>query len=109
MICALVFLAFLFSMGYLTFYANGNGNVQKILAPVYFDKNGEPQLCGEESGFTKNRYLYFTNLGPSNIKGLFSQGVCVDKCPSLLSGADGKSAATYDVEKIPCEDDKYAV
>jgi hypothetical protein len=36
-LCLLVFFAFLGSLGYLTWYSNANGNVAKLIAPVYYD------------------------------------------------------------------------
>jgi hypothetical protein len=95
-------------MGYLTFYAYGKGNVNKILAPVYYDQDGNPKFCGEEDDFKTNRYLYFTDLGPSKLMGLFKGGVCVDKCPTLVSGGDGTTAPVYEPTTIPC-DSKYQV
>jgi hypothetical protein len=50
-ICAVIFLAFLGSLGYLTYYSYHNGDVNRILAPVYYDKDGAPKLCGAESDF----------------------------------------------------------
>ena len=65
-------------------------------------------MCGEEFGFKKNKYLYFTSLSPKDVTSLFSQGVCVDKCPTLVSGGDGTVAPVYDPPTVPC-DDKYKV
>lgn len=45
-ICLIIFMAFVGSLGYLTFWAYGKGDVNKILAPVYYDKAGNPQFCG---------------------------------------------------------------
>jgi len=39
-ICLVIFLAFLGSLGYLTFYAYGKGDLNRILAPVYYDNAG---------------------------------------------------------------------
>lgn len=36
-LCLAVFLTFVGSLGYLTYYSYHNGDVQKILAPVYYD------------------------------------------------------------------------
>jgi len=69
--CLIIFLAFLGSLGYATYYGNANGNVAKLLAPVYYDIDGNPQLCGAKDDFKKNKYLYFTDLGPTKLLSLF--------------------------------------
>ena len=82
-ICLIIFIAFLGSMGYLTFHAYNNGDVGKIMAPVYYDDQGNPKFCGYDDADSKaalaeggnpenaKKYLYFTDLGPTNIMGLF--------------------------------------
>ena len=62
---------------------------------MYWDLSGTPRLCGEESGFTKNRYLYFTDFGPTDILDLFHKGVCVDECP------------TSSTTNVPCTPGKW--
>jgi hypothetical protein len=41
-LCLIVFAAFLFSMGFCTFYGYKNGNVNTLIAPLDGDKN----FCG---------------------------------------------------------------
>lgn len=78
MLCLLVFLTFVTSLGYLTYYGNANGNVAKLIAPI----DGDGKICGLDSKFENHKYLYLTNFAPENIKNLFDSGVCVDKCPT---------------------------
>jgi hypothetical protein len=77
------------------------------LAPVYYDANGEPKLCGEESGFTTHKYLYITDLSPLKLLDVFHSGVCVDECPKLVSYDKATKVAVYNPEQVPCVASKY--
>jgi len=76
--CLIVFLAFLTSLGWLTYYGNANGHVTKLIAPL----DGDRKFCGEEEKFASHKYLYLTNFEPSNMLSLFDSGVCVSSCPN---------------------------
>jgi len=46
-ICLLIFLACIFSMGYLSFYGIKNGQIERIMSP----SNGNLNFCGLDNNF----------------------------------------------------------
>jgi len=83
-LCLLVFIAFLGSMGYLTFFANMNGDVAKLYAPI----DGDNHLCGyqADNAGIDNEYrtynkLFISNLKAESVASIFESGVCVETCP----------------------------
>ena len=85
-LCLLIFLAFIGSIGYLTWYANANGDPLKLIAPI----DGDNRLCGwsvdgktRDEDATLNK-LFISDLNPTGgltLKTIFKTAVCVDKCP----------------------------
>ena len=84
-ICLGVWIAFIASLFYLTWYGNANGNVRKLIAPI----DGDHKLCGEAQNFESMRFLYLTDFSPESVISLFDSGVCVDKCPSAADAPIG--------------------
>jgi len=76
--CLIVFMAFIASLGYLTYYGNSNGHVSRLIASL----DGDKKFCGDDEGYKSHKYLYLTNFEPSNMLSLFDSGVCVNSCPS---------------------------
>ena len=90
--CLLIFLAFIGSIGYLTFYANINGDPLKLIAPI----DGDNRLCGwSVDGKTKDddstmSKLFITDLSDGlDLKAIFKSAVCVDKCPKATGKGEG--------------------
>lgn len=74
----IIFLVFLSSMGYLTYYGKMNGDVEKLVAPV--DANFK--MCGQSPGYEGHRYLFVTDFSVSSAGDIFKKAVCVDRCPT---------------------------
>jgi hypothetical protein len=83
--CAIVFIAFLGSMIYLTWMGYSKGEMPKLLAPV----NGDFTLCGwknetdPEKQYDNMEYpnLLITDWSNPIPSSIFASSVCVKKCP----------------------------
>lgn len=78
-ICFLVFVVAFFGIGA---YAFAKGNLNNIF--IFAD--GDNQFCGSKGHnttepYTEFKYLYFPRTDSTNIQYLFSQSICVNKCP----------------------------
>ena len=78
-LCLFVFLAFLGAMGFATFYGFTHGDVERLLSPIAGSSgsNGEYVICGETSATKGYDKLYFYNMLPTTINGLFKDTICV--------------------------------
>lgn len=79
----LIFLAFVGSMGYLTFLGYKEGDLPKLLAPLDADNN----FCGITEGFEEYSNLYLTDFSTPTAKAIFASGVCVKECPATPEDA----------------------
>lgn len=77
-------------MGYLTYFANMNGDVHKLYAPI----DGDNHLCGYgadnaviDGEFRTYNKLFISNLKATSVQSIFESGVCVESCPT----ADGEA------------------
>lgn len=73
----LVFLGFLYAMGYATNYSLTHGNVEKLMAPL----DGDDHFCGQEAGYEEFAHLYIEDLSVNTVRGIFKSAVCVKACP----------------------------
>lgn len=81
-LCLLIFMAFIGTMGVCTYYGYKNGNIDKYFAPL----DGRDKFCGIDDGEDKYKdypYLYFTKIedNPNSYAQIFQYAVCVKKCP----------------------------
>lgn len=88
----LVFLAFIGSMGFLTYKGFHEGDVKKLLAPL----DGDHRFCGikmvNEAGdveydLTGYDKLYITDFEHLDVNSIFSSAVCVKECPETVDAA----------------------
>lgn len=94
LLCLLVFILFLGSMGFCTDYGIKNGDIDKMIAPI--DGNGN--FCGIDD-YADYSNLYFTYLGV-DIDEIFDSAVCVKSCPSY----GDTSLECLDADSETCED-----
>ena len=95
-LCAIVFIAFLGSMIYLTWMGYSAGELPKLLAPI----NGDFTLCGwknetnPEKSYDNMDYpnLLITDWSNPDPTSIFASSVCVKKCPE---------SATEEIEFVP--------
>jgi len=95
-LCAIVFIAFLGSMAYLTWMGYNAGELPKLLAPI----NGDFTLCGwknetnPEKSYDNMDYpnLLITDWSSPIPSSIFASSVCVKKCPE---------SATDEIEFLP--------
>lgn len=81
LLCFVLFITFLGSMGFLTYYGYKHGNVAKLVAPLDADNN----FCGQDN-LEGYGLLYITNFNSIEPSTIFKSGVCVSKCPSKADG-----------------------
>lgn len=81
----LVFLVFLFSFGFVTYFGFSNGDLSKLTAPLDASNN----FCGE-GDFVAYPKLFVSNTNTLSIKTLFESGVCVKECPAKDATPDCK-------------------
>jgi hypothetical protein len=77
-LCLLVFIAFISSMGYLTFLGSTTGDVKRILAPL----DGDFKFCGDDPGFEDYPKMIITSFEANLPTEIFKTGVCVKECPA---------------------------
>ena len=77
-LCLLLFLAFVGSMGYLSYYGHQHGDVERLVAPVDASLN----LCGVTPGYEEYKKLYITDFATPNINAIFDSALCVKACPT---------------------------
>ena len=68
-------------------YALATGDPHKMIAPY----DGAGNLCGFDEGYTDYKYMYMTDLNPSNptsLSGVTASGVCVKSCPTSANLKD---------------------
>ena len=97
-ICLVVFIAFVCSMGYATVYGYKNGQVNKLTAPL----DAMDNFCGFDAMEGYNKMIFTKFLG--NYKDILGSGVCVKECPK-----DGNTPLTEGVNcksntKVSCSD-----
>ena len=63
-------------MGYLTYFAYANGDVNKLTAPLDAANN----FCGVDD-YIDYPFLYLTDLDDINLNEIFTSGICVSTCP----------------------------
>lgn len=90
----LVFLVFLFTFGFVTYFGFKNGDLSKLTAPLDASNN----FCGE-GNYTDYPRLFVSNTNTLSIKTLFNSGVCVKHCPKKDTTPDCKVNAV--VKKCP--------
>jgi hypothetical protein len=89
--CLLVFIAFVISMGYVTFIGFTEGNIKKLIAPL----DGDHKFCGIREGYEEYENLYIADFTQTTVNGIFGSAVCVKECPKLATDAvDCKPTAT---------------
>jgi hypothetical protein len=89
--CLLVFLAFVASMGYVTFVGFHEGDIKKLIAPL----DGEFKFCGISPGYEEYGNLYIADFTQKSVSGLLESGVCVKECPKLATDpVDCKATAS---------------
>ena len=79
--CLFVFLAFIASMGYVTFVGFHEGDINRLIAPI----DGEFKFCGIEKGYDEYKNLYIADFTQKTVVGLFDSAVCVKKCPNKIT------------------------
>ena len=72
-LCLLIFLAMVASMGYLGWYGNEHGDVNRLTSPIDADLN----ICGVTPGYEDYSYLYLSDFSSLSVTGIFASGVCV--------------------------------